>query len=125
LSEWGSGSDAFAMKSVAKRGTNGWILNGTKAWITNSAEAGIFIVFANADPSKGYKGISAFIISKENPGLKIGKKEDKLGIRASSTCEVNLIDCFVPDEDVLGVCLSIVMAHYEFFFFMKQKIVLE
>lgn len=78
MSEWGSGSDAFAMKATANKVSNGWVLNGTKAWITNSYEAGLYVVFANADPSKGYKGISAFLVSRDNPGIKIGKKEDKV-----------------------------------------------
>jgi len=102
LSEWSSGSDAFALKSVAKKQGDSFILNGTKAWITNSGEAEFFVVFANSDLSKGYKGITAFLISKDNPGIKIGKKEDKLGLRASSTCEVILTDCIVPSSDVLG-----------------------
>jgi len=102
LSEWGSGSDAFALKTIAKREGNKFVLNGPKAWITNSAEAGLFIVFANADPSKGYKGITAFVVERDNPGLKVGKKEDKLGIRASSTCEINFNNCVVDEKDVLG-----------------------
>jgi len=76
--------------------------NGTKAWITNSNEAGFFVVFANVDPSQGYKGITAFIVTKDMKGVRIGKKEDKLGIRASSTCEVILEDCVVPAANVLG-----------------------
>lgn len=102
LSEWGSGSDAFALKTTATRDGNDWVLNGTKAWITNSHEAGVFIVMANTDPSKGYKGITAFVVEKSNPGLIVGKKEDKLGIRASSTCEVRLENCRVSSSNVLG-----------------------
>jgi len=102
LSEWGSGSDAFALKTKAEKQGGHYILNGTKAWITNSGEAGLFVVMANTDFSKGYKGITAFVVDKSNPGIHIGKKEDKLGIRASSTCEVNFVDCKVPVEDVIG-----------------------
>lgn len=102
LSEWGSGSDAFALKTTATRDGNDWVLNGTKAWITNSHEAGVFIVMANTDLSKGYKGITAFVVEKSNPGLIVGKKEDKLGIRASSTCEVRLENCRVSSSNVLG-----------------------
>lgn len=102
LSEWNSGSDAFALQTTAQKDGDYYILNGTKAWITNSGEAGFFIVMANADPSKGYKGITSFLISKDNPGIKIGKKENKLGLRASSTCEVILENCRVHKSDVLG-----------------------
>lgn len=102
LSEAGSGSDAFALKTRATRDGDDWILEGTKIWISNSIEAGLFVVFANADPTKGHKGITAFIVDRENPGLKIGKKEDKLGIRASSTCEIILDNCRVPSDAVLG-----------------------
>src|SRR5204863_1567080 len=79
-----------------------WALNGQKLWITNAAEAGIFIVFANANPDAGYKGITAFLIERDFPGFSVGKKEDKTGIRASSTCELLLDDCRVPKENVLG-----------------------
>jgi alkylation response protein AidB-like acyl-CoA dehydrogenase len=102
LSEWSCGSDAFALKATAKQDGNHYILNGTKAWITNSKEAGIFLVMANVDPSAGYKGITTFIVEKGTPGLSIGKKEDKLGIRASSTCEVILENCRVPASNILG-----------------------
>jgi alkylation response protein AidB-like acyl-CoA dehydrogenase len=102
LSEPGSGSDAFALKTTARRDGSDWILDGSKSWISNSVEAGIFVVFANADPSKGHKGITAFIVERDNPGLKVGKKENKLGIRASSTCEVILEDCRVPESAVMG-----------------------
>lgn len=102
LSEAGSGSDAFALKTRATRDKDDWILDGSKIWISNSIEAGIFVVFANVDPSKGHKGITAFIVDRENPGIKIGKKEDKLGIRASSTCEIILENCRVPSDAVLG-----------------------
>lgn len=102
LSEPGSGSDAFALQARAVRDGSDWILDGSKCWISNSLEAGLFVVFANADPSKGHRGITAFIVERDNPGLKIGKKEDKLGIRASSTCEVVLEGCRVPAVAVLG-----------------------
>ncbi|KAN0040706.1 hypothetical protein ACTA71_009044 [Dictyostelium dimigraforme] len=103
LSEAGSGSDAFALATRAVKQSDGtFILNGTKQWITNAKEAGVFIVMANVDPSQGYKGITAFIVESNNPGLRIGKKEDKLGIRASSTCEVILDNCVVKQTDILG-----------------------
>eukprot|EP01123_Difflugia_compressa_P012160 TRINITY_DN5106_c0_g1_i1.p1 TRINITY_DN5106_c0_g1~~TRINITY_DN5106_c0_g1_i1.p1 ORF type:complete len:411 (+),score=75.90 TRINITY_DN5106_c0_g1_i1:57-1289(+) len=102
LSEWGSGSDAFALQTTARREGNSFVLNGTKAWITNSGESQFFIVFANVDHSMGYKGITAFIVTKHNTGIKIGKRENKLGLRASSTCEVNLVNCVVSEQDVLG-----------------------
>jgi len=102
LSEPGSGSDAFALATRAERKGTGWELTGTKFWITNGAEAGVFIVFANADPAKGYKGITAFIVERSFPGFAVGKKENKLGIRASSTTELILEQCVVPDENVLG-----------------------
>jgi short/branched chain acyl-CoA dehydrogenase len=104
LSESGSGSDAFALKTTAKPidGGKRYVLNGNKAWITNAKESGIFVVMANIDLSKGYKGITAFIVERNNPGLSIGKKEDKLGIRASSTCEVILQDCVVEVDAILG-----------------------
>jgi butyryl-CoA dehydrogenase/short/branched chain acyl-CoA dehydrogenase len=97
LSEAGSGSDAFALqtRAVAAEG-GGYSLTGRKLWITNAAEAGIFLVFANANPEAGYKGITCFIVERESPGLAIGHKEDKLGIRASSTCEVILDEVLVP-----------------------------
>src|SRR5689334_15334298 len=90
LSESGSGSDAFGLATRAEKRGDKWILNGQKLWITNGAEAGIFVVFANADPAAGYRGITAFIIERDFPGFKVGKKEDKLGIRASSTTELLL-----------------------------------
>ncbi len=102
LSEAGSGSDAFALQTRAELKGSDYVLNGRKLWITNAKEAGIFILFATVDPSAGYKGITAFIIEKESPGFTVGKKEDKLGIRASSTCELILEDCRVPAEAVLG-----------------------
>src|SRR3982751_653401 len=85
LSEPGSGSDAFGLALRAERGDGGWVLNGSKLWITNGAEAGVFVVFANTNPSVGYKGITAFIVERDFAGFSVGKKEDKLGIRASST----------------------------------------
>src|ERR1700674_3698471 len=102
LSEAGSGSDAFALATRAEDKGDHWVLNGRKLWITNAAEAGIFIVFANANPDAGYKGITAFLIERDFPGFSVGKKEDKTGIRASSTCELILEDCRVPRENVLG-----------------------
>ena len=102
LSEWGSGSDAFALKTKAEKKGDKYILNGTKAWITNAKQAGLFVVMANVAPEKGYKGITAFVVDRENPGLTVGKPEKKLGINASSTCEVQLVDCEVSEEDVLG-----------------------
>jgi butyryl-CoA dehydrogenase/short/branched chain acyl-CoA dehydrogenase len=102
LSESGSGSDAFAMQTRAELSGNEYILNGRKLWITNGKEAGIFILFANADPAAGYRGITAFIVDRKFPGFSVGKKEDKLGIRASSTCELILEDVRVPKENVLG-----------------------
>jgi butyryl-CoA dehydrogenase/short/branched chain acyl-CoA dehydrogenase len=102
LSEAGSGSDAFALQTKAELKGSDYVLNGRKLWITNGKEAGIFILFATIDPSAGYKGITAFIIEKDFPGFTVGKKEDKLGIRASSTCELILEDCRVPKSNVLG-----------------------
>ncbi len=102
LSEPGSGSDAFALATRAERTGDGWELTGRKFWITNGDEAGIYIVFANVDPSKGYKGITGFLVEREFPGFRVGKKESKLGIRASSTTELILEQCVVPDENVLG-----------------------
>ncbi len=102
LSEAGSGSDAFALQTKAELKGSDYVLNGRKLWITNAKEAGIFILFATVDPAAGYKGITAFIIEKNFDGLTVGKKEDKLGIRASSTCELILEDCHVPKENVLG-----------------------
>src|SRR5207237_4661402 len=94
--------DAFALQPRAELKDSDYVLNGRKLWITNAKEAGIFILFASIDPAAGYKGITAFIIEKEFPGFTVGKKEDKLGIRASSTCELILEDCRVPKSNVLG-----------------------
>ncbi len=102
LSEAGSGSDAFAMQTRAVDRGDHFILNGRKLWITNGKEADIFVLFANANPEAGYRGITAFIVEKGFEGFSIGKKEDKLGIRASSTTELILEDCVVPKENVLG-----------------------
>ncbi|MCK6622891.1 MAG: acyl-CoA dehydrogenase [Calditrichaceae bacterium] len=102
LSEPGSGSDAFGLKTRAEEKGDDFLLNGSKLWITNAGEADIFIVFANLNPELGYKGITAFVIERGFPGFTVGKKEDKLGIRASSTCELILQDCRVPKENVLG-----------------------
>jgi alkylation response protein AidB-like acyl-CoA dehydrogenase len=102
LSEAGSGSDAFAMATRAEDCGDHYLLTGRKLWITNAAEAGFFLLFANANPSAGYKGVTAFLIEREFPGFQVGKKEDKLGLRASSTCELILDNCRVPRENVLG-----------------------
>ena len=102
LSEPGSGSDAFGLSTVATRRDASWVLSGRKMWITNGAEAGVFIIFANIDPSRGYKGITAFLVDRDTPGFTVGKKEDKLGIRASSTVELILDECVVPEGNVLG-----------------------
>ncbi len=102
LSESGSGSDAFGLSARAEKKGDRWILNGQKLWITNGAEAGVFVIFANANPSAGYKGITAFIVERDFPGFAVGKKEDKLGIRASSTTELLLDNCEVPEDNVLG-----------------------
>jgi butyryl-CoA dehydrogenase/short/branched chain acyl-CoA dehydrogenase len=102
LSEAGSGSDAFALACRATDKGDHYELDGQKLWITNAAEAELFIVMANLDPSKGYKGITSFLVEKTFPGFGVGKKEDKLGIRASSTCELLLERCRVPKENVLG-----------------------
>jgi short-chain 2-methylacyl-CoA dehydrogenase len=102
LSEAGSGSDAFAMQTRAEDKGDHYLINGRKMWITNGNEAGLFIVFANADPGKGYRGITAFIVERDFPGFSVGKKEDKLGIRASSTCELLFDNCRAPKENVLG-----------------------
>ena len=102
LSEAGSGSDAFALQTRAVDQGDHYLLNGQKMWITNGVEAGIFVLFANLNPEAGYRGITAFIIEKSFPGFSVGKKENKLGIRASSTVELILEDCRVPKENVLG-----------------------
>jgi alkylation response protein AidB-like acyl-CoA dehydrogenase len=102
LSEAGSGSDAFALTTRAKADGDGFILNGRKLWITNGNEADVFLVFATIDPEAGYRGITAFVVERGMAGFAVGKKEDKLGIRASSTCELILEDCRVPGTNVLG-----------------------
>jgi butyryl-CoA dehydrogenase/short/branched chain acyl-CoA dehydrogenase len=102
LSEAGSGSDAFALAARGREDGDSYVLNGRKLWITNAKEAGLFIVFANINPELGYKGITAFLIERDTPGFTVGRKEDKLGIRASSTCELILEDCHVPKANVLG-----------------------
>ena len=102
LSEASSGSDAFALKATAKQDGDHYVLNGAKLWITNANEADIFIVFATIDPEAGYKGITAFVVERNFEGFSVAKKEDKLGIRASSTCEILLEDCRVPKENILG-----------------------
>ena len=102
LSEAGSGSDAFALSTRAVRDGDSYRITGRKLWITNAAEAGIFFLFANANPEAGYRGITCFLVERGSPGFQVGKKEDKLGIRASSTCELILDDCQVPAANVLG-----------------------
>lgn len=102
LSEAGSGSDAFALETRAAEDGDSYVLNGRKLWITNAREAGIFIIFATLNRELGYKGITAFLVDRSTPGLTVGRKEDKLGIRASSTCELLLEDCRVPRKNVLG-----------------------
>jgi alkylation response protein AidB-like acyl-CoA dehydrogenase len=102
LSEAGSGSDAFALTTRAVESGDDFVLNGRKLWITNANEADLFVVFANVNPDAGYRGITAFLIERGSAGFAVGKKEDKLGIRASSTCELLLEDCRVPRANVLG-----------------------
>ena len=102
LSEPSSGSDAFALQTRAERDGGGYRLNGRKLWITNAKEAGLFVLFATVDPAAGYRGITGFLIERDFPGFTVGKKEDKLGIRASSTCELILEDCRVPAANLLG-----------------------
>jgi len=102
LSEAGSGSDAFALSARAAQDDDHYVINGRKLWITNGNEAGVFIVFANVKPEAGYRGITAFMVERGFPGFTVGKKEDKLGIRASSTCELILEDCRVHESQVLG-----------------------
>lgn len=102
LSEAGSGSDAFALTTRAREDGDFWVLDGRKLWITNGNEAGVFIVFATLDPAAGYRGITAFIVERDAPGFTVGKKEDKLGIRASSTCELVFEGCRVPRANLLG-----------------------
>lgn len=102
LSEPGSGSDAFGLTTRAQQSGESWVLHGRKMWITNGAEADVFVVFANADPAAGHRGITAFIVERGFPGFTVGRKEDKLGIRASSTTELILDGCEVPADNVLG-----------------------
>ncbi|HVB29849.1 MAG TPA: acyl-CoA dehydrogenase family protein, partial [Terriglobia bacterium] len=102
LSEAGSGSDAFALETRAQEEGDHYVLNGRKLWITNAKEAGLYILFATVNRELGYKGVTAFLVERSMPGFSVGKKEDKLGIRASSTCELILEDCCVPKENVLG-----------------------
>ena len=102
LSEANSGSDAFGLECRAEQRDGGWVLNGHKLWITNGNEAEIFVVFATVDPSKGYKGITGFVVERGTPGFTVGKKEDKLGLRASSTTELTFEECVVPAENVIG-----------------------
>jgi len=102
LSEAGSGSDAFALATRAVEDGDHYRLTGRKLWITNAGESGLFLLFANVNPDAGYKGITAFLVERDFPGFQVGKKEDKLGIRASSTCELILDDCRVPKANIIG-----------------------
>ncbi len=102
LSEPGSGSDAFALTTRAQDCGDHFLLTGQKLWITNAQEAGLYVLFANANPDAGYRGITCFLVERDFPGFRVGKKEDKLGIRASSTCELILDNCRVPRANVLG-----------------------
>lgn len=102
LSEAASGSDAFALQTRAAADKDSYVLNGQKLWITNASEAGVFLIFANLNPAAGYKGITCFLVERDTPGFRIGRKEDKLGIRASSTCELIFDGCRVPAANVLG-----------------------
>lgn len=102
LTESGSGSDAFALRTSARKANGGYILNGTKIFISNGAISNLAIIFATHDPSRGYRGISAFIVEKERAGFSVGKKEDKMGLLASDTAELILEDCFLPEENLLG-----------------------
>lgn len=102
LSEAGSGSDAFALQTRAVEDGDGYRLTGRKLWITNAAESGLFLIFATIDPAAGYKGITCFLVDRDTPGFAVGRKEDKLGIRASSTCELILDQCLVPKANILG-----------------------
>ena len=102
LSEAGSGSDAFALQTRAEKAHEGYRLTGRKLWISNAREAGLFLVFATLDPTAGYRGITAFLVERNATGFTVGRKEDKLGIRASSTCELIFDDCLIPENNVLG-----------------------
>jgi alkylation response protein AidB-like acyl-CoA dehydrogenase len=102
LSESGSGSDAFALQTRAQQIHDGYRLNGRKLWISNAREAALFVVFATLDPRAGYRGITAFLVERDTPGFTVGRKEDKLGIRASSTCEVLFDNCEIPTANLLG-----------------------
>jgi len=102
LSEAGSGSDAFALQTRATRDGDAYVLNGRKLWISNGREAGLYIIFATVDPGLGYRGITAFLVERDTPGFAVGRSENKLGIRASSTCELLLENCLVPQHHVLG-----------------------
>jgi alkylation response protein AidB-like acyl-CoA dehydrogenase len=102
LSEAGSGSDAFALQTRAEKVEGGYRLNGRKLWISNAREAGLFLVFATLDLAAGYRGITAFLVEKETPGFTVGRKEDKMGIRASSTCELLFDNCVIPAANLLG-----------------------
>jgi butyryl-CoA dehydrogenase/short/branched chain acyl-CoA dehydrogenase len=102
LSEAGSGSDAFSLTTQARAEGKDFVINGRKLWISNAMEADLFLVFANANPEAGYRGITAFVVERGTPGFTVGHKEDKMGIRASSTCELLFDDCRVPSDNVVG-----------------------
>jgi butyryl-CoA dehydrogenase/short/branched chain acyl-CoA dehydrogenase len=102
LSEAGAGSDAFALTTMAVDRGDHYAITGRKLWISNAAEAGLFLLFANVNPEAGYKGITCFLVERDSPGFQVGKKEDKLGIRSSSTCELILDNCIVPKANVVG-----------------------
>nr|ANM86810.1 branched-chain acyl-CoA dehydrogenase [Stygiella incarcerata] len=102
LSEASSGSDAFSLKATAEEKSDRWVLNGSKLWISSAKQGGLFVVFASVDRSKGHKGITAFLVPRDAPGFSIGRKEDKLGLRASATCEVLLDNCEIPKENLIG-----------------------
>lgn len=102
LSEAGSGSDAFSLKTKAEKHNDYYIINGSKMWISNAEHAGVFLVMANADPSAGYRGITCFLVDRDTEGLQIGKKENKLGLRASSTCTLSFDNVKVHEKDILG-----------------------
>lgn len=102
MSEPGSGSDAFALKTTATKKGDYYTINGNKMWISNAKHAGVFFIMANINPSAGYKGITCFIVDRDTPGLTIGKNEDKLGLKASSTCALHFDDLKVPEKNILG-----------------------
>ena len=102
MSEEGSGSDAFALRTAATKKGDYYSITGNKLWISNAKHAGVFFVMANINPSAGYKGITCFIVDRDTPGLKVGRNEDKMGLKASSTCAVHFDDVKVPERNILG-----------------------